>query len=255
MILDEADRMLDMGFREDVEKIIRKCPANRQTLLFSATIDEQIKHITRKHMKDPIRLSGEAGVDPKKLKQVYYDVQNNLKFSLLVHLLKNERSVLTMIFCNTRKRVDFVANNLKNVGIQSLAIHGGFSQNRRGDVIKQFHNQRGIILVCTDVASRGLDIKEVSHIYNYDSPKLSKDYIHRIGRTARAGKEGKVINLIASSDHDNFSRVLKEYHIHIPKEPIPKLEKIEIKWEGHHPFRGQQNPHRGGFHRKRYYKR
>lgn len=114
-----------------------------------------------------------------------------------------------MVFCNTRKNVDFVANNLRYLGIEALPIHGGFSQEKRNRTMKQFHSKKTQVLVCTDVAARGLDIKGVSHVYNYNIPNDAKEYIHRIGRTARAGKEGKVINLISTRDHENYRNVLR----------------------------------------------
>ncbi|MBW2966641.1 hypothetical protein KY342_06065, partial [Candidatus Woesearchaeota archaeon] len=169
---------------------------------------------------------------------IYYDVDDKLKFSLLVNLLKKEKAKLVMVFCNTIRNTDFVAKNLKANGINALAIHGNFSQNRRNEAIEKFHSQNVNVLVCTDVAARGLDIKGVSHVYNYDIPKESKQHIHRIGRTARAGKEGIAINILTRHDHDNFSRVLRDNDVEINKEPTPHVERVIIKWKDKPRFGG-----------------
>ncbi len=229
LVLDEADRMFDMGFKEDVEKIIRKCPQERQTLLFSATITKDVVRLSRNHMNKPLQVSVESFVDPKKLTQTYYDVSEDLKFNLLVHLLKNENSDLVMVFCNTKRNTDKVAKNLKFSGIDAIAIHGGLTQGRRNNVMDMFHSGRAGVLVCTDVAARGLDIQGVSHVYNYDIPRESKQYIHRIGRTARAGAEGKAINILSRKDYDNFSAVLKENGVEITEEILPALEKSVVR--------------------------
>ncbi len=211
LVLDETDRMLDMGFIEPITQIIRVCPRQRQTLCFSATIPPDIKKLANRYMNNPVIISAIKFVDPKKLKQIYYNISRNMKFGLLVHLLQHEKSELAMIFCNTRRTVDFVAKNLQTNRIRATAIHGGLAQNNRTRIMKSFHDAENAVLVCTDVAARGLHIENVSHIYNYELPKSPKDYVHRIGRTARAGEEGQVINLLCEQDHDNFTRILSEY--------------------------------------------
>ena len=229
LVLDEADRMFDMGFIDDVSKIIQKCPSERQTLLFSATISSDSIYLAEKYMKKPEEISIEQYVDPSKLKQIYYDVPDGLKFSLLAHLLKNEKSDLVMVFCNSRKNTDFVVNNLRLNGISAEGIHGGFSQDKRTKTIKNFHSKKVRVLVCTDVAARGLDVSGVSHVYNYDVPNDANIYVHRIGRTARAGKEGIVINVISSRDYENFSDVVRNHDMEILNEKLPYIQRVQIK--------------------------
>jgi ATP-dependent RNA helicase DeaD len=229
LVLDEADRMFDMGFKDDVERIIRKCPEERQTLLFSATISKEVVQLSKRHMKKPLEVSVDSYVDPKKLIQTFYDVSDELKFNLLLHLLKNEKSGLVMVFCNTKRNTDKVADNLRHSNVDALAIHGGLPQGKRNNVIENFHSGRSCVLVCTDVASRGLDIPGVSHVYNYDIPRESKQYIHRIGRTARAGADGKAINILCRKDYDNFSQILKDTDVVITEEALPVLDKTLVK--------------------------
>ncbi len=252
LVLDEADRMLDMGFIDDVDEIVSQCPRNRQTLLFSATISADVFHIAQKYMRNPVEISAEPHVDPEKLKQIYYDVEDNMKYSLLLHLLKHEDAKKVIVFCNTRQNVDFLQNNLERSGVDTFPIHGGYSQEKRNKIIEAFHFQKTGVLIATDVAARGLDIKDISHVYNYDTPPSKKEYIHRIGRTARAGNEGIVVNIIGNRDHENFQIVMMGGEIKIDREETPEIERVYIQWTGERRqgrFSGNQrgSHQRGGF--------
>lgn len=250
LVLDEADRMFDMGFIEDVERILSQCPKKRQNLFFSATISERVKDLASKFMTEPKLVFAKKHVDPSKLKQIYYDIPRNIKLSLLVHLLGGEQRDLVMVFCNSRSTVDFVVKNLKINHVNAIAIHGGLTQNKRTRTIDIFNGGKVGVLVCTDVAARGLHIDNVSHIYNYDIPRDSKDYVHRIGRTARAGEEGKVINLLCDFDYDNFSKILSDYReFTIEKIEKPHVERImSVRNPTERPNRGnfRKGPGRGG---------
>jgi superfamily II DNA/RNA helicase len=210
-VLDEADKMIDMGFIEDIETIERHIPKERQTLLFSATMPENLLKIREKFTKNVRKVRTETKVRDDFLKQYYYDVDQMEKFSLLVHLINEEKPELAIIFCNSRREVDNVTGNLWRNGIKAMGLHGGLTQNKRENVMEEFH--RGVIkiLVATNVAARGLDIKNVTHVFNYRIPQDVEDYTNRIGRTARAGETGKAVSLLSREDHDSFRRVIRGF--------------------------------------------
>lgn len=247
LVLDETDKMLDMGFIEDVEKIIHHVPEKRQTLMFSATVSQDVQRIARRHLRNPLFVRTKPLVDEDKLKQVYYDIyKQHDKFSLLVHLLKNHTSGLSIVFCGTRKETDVVVKNLRHQGVNASAIHGGMSQDRRLKSLESLKKQRIDVLVATDVAARGLDIKNVTHVYNYDVPKTPKEYIHRVGRTARAGKNGVAVTLLTERDHDNFRRVQSDNKLRIELAEYPRFKRIPF-------FRdrsGTSNRRSNGFNRR-----
>ncbi|MFP4424400.1 MAG: DEAD/DEAH box helicase [Candidatus Woesearchaeota archaeon] len=246
LVLDEADRMLDMGFIDDVKKIMKQCPKERQTFLFSATMPPEIRRLAKQFTNNPEYITAEQYVLPENLPQVYYDVKNHRKLSLLVHLIKQEDNSLVMVFCNSKVTTDLVASTLRKEKIDAIEIHGGLTQQKRDTVIKKFNTNKATVLVCTDVAARGLDIPDVSHIYNYDIPGDSKQYVHRIGRTARAGKSGKVINLLTPRDHDNFGRVLKDNDFEIEKLDTPSFATVEVKRPASGRDSGRSSGYRGG---------
>ena len=244
VVLDEADRLVDMGFIDDVERIISATPTSRQTMLFGATISDEIENIKRRRMKHPKTVKAAMQVEATYLKQYYYDIQPREKFSLLVHLLKKHQSK-TMIFCATRRTVDIVLRNLRKQNVPAEAMHGGLSQNRRNHVIESFHRGKPRVLIATAVAARGLDIKDVTHIINYDLSQNAEEYIHKVGRTARAGKSGEAITLLSPRDHATFSQITARFPVDVvrmPKENFPQV--------GFHMGPrddGDRGGHRGGY--------
>ena len=228
VVLDEADKMVEMGFIEDIRRILDETPSQRQVLLFGATISNEIDELKHDYMHNSVIAQAESHVEEEYLEQYYYDIKQYEKFSLLVHLLKKEEKGLTIIFCSARSTVEMVTKNLRGNGIRAEMIHGKLSQNRRLRVIEDFHKGKPNILVASAVAARGLDIKDVTHIFNYDLSQDSQEYIHRVGRTARAGQAGKAITLLSERDHDVFREILNRYPVKVEQLPLENFEKLRF---------------------------
>jgi len=228
LVLDEADKMFEMGFIDDIRRIISRVPQNSQKLFFGATMPQEIMSIAKNYMNNPEKIRMQSYVDESKLIQHYYDIDKNNKFSLLVHIIKTNLKGLIIIFCGTRHMVNIISKNLNKQNIKSEALHGGITQNRRNNVMEAFRDGKLDVLVASDVAARGLDIKNLNLILNYNIPKTSREYIHRIGRTARAGEEGKVISLLSSEDYGNFTSVLEDRALLIHKMKTPCFEHVEF---------------------------
>jgi ATP-dependent RNA helicase DeaD len=256
LVLDEADKMFDMGFIQDIRKIIGVLQRKRQTLLFSATFSPEVMKIARDYMKDPVSIKTKEYVDKEVLKQYYYVSGIHDRFSLLVHLLKNETSNLAIVFCGTRRSVDLVAHNLKKQGFSVRAIHGGLTQQQRSRVLEEFHSSETHILVASDLAARGLDVKDLTHVYNYDIPKTSKEYLHRVGRTARAGESGKAISLLSEKDYENFRRIQADRSIVIERLELPPYQEVAFQaYLGSGRPQGRFGHHQGGGRRPFYMNR
>jgi len=200
LVLDEADRMLDMGFYEDIMDVIRPLPSNRQTLLFSATYPDEIAAISQAIQHEPLTISVESVDDAPLITQLAYQVAAEDKKDLLLRVLSEHADKAAIVFCRTKIQCDEVAIMLCQKGFHALAIHGDFEQRDREEMLLQFANQSCQILVATDVAARGLDIKDLPLVINYDLPSDSDSYVHRIGRTGRAGKSGLAISLFGEKE-------------------------------------------------------
>ncbi len=197
VVLDEADEMLDMGFKEDVEKILGATPQDRQTMLFSATMPSAVGRLAGRFMKEPLAI----GIKPKSMtvqatEQSYIEVQERQKLEALCRLLDVQLPALAIVFVRTKRRVDELAKALCERGYQAEGIHGDLTQSRRDGVMRSFKDRMIDVLVATDVAARGLDIGGVTHVYNFDIPQDPDGYVHRIGRTGRAGKKGIAVTLV-----------------------------------------------------------
>ena len=210
-VCDEADRMLDMGFIRDVERIAAQLPAQHQTLLFSATVPKEIEKLAAKYLHNPKNVRFASTVKPIFLRQVYYRVTPEAKLDLLAALLGQERQ-LAIIFCNRKHITVKVSKKLTEMGIQARALNGNMSQPQREKVTDDFRREKFTVLVATDVAARGLHIDDVSHVYNYEIPKDVESYTHRVGRTARAGQKGEAVSLVATEEERKFfKQILFKY--------------------------------------------
>ena len=227
VVLDEADEMLEMGFREDIETILANTPHQRQTLLFSATIPQEIRNIAQKYQKNPkfIKISDKRKNIPR-ITQYAFKCDIKDKFNGLTRLLEAYDVKLALVFCNTKKSVNFVKKHLKN-DFKADSIHGDMTQQARDKVMNKFRNGNINILVATDVAARGLDIDNVDVIINYDVPQNIDDYIHRIGRTARAGKKGFAFTLVSKDEIARFNNIRKANNVKIIEKEFPTLGEIE----------------------------
>ena len=222
VVLDEADEMLNMGFIEDIESILKEVPGERQTLLFSATMPRPIQQLAMRFMKEPelIQVKSKEVTVPAVI-QSYIEVQERQKFDSLCLLLDLQPPELAIIFSRTKRRVDEVAEGLKSRGYSAEGIHGDLTQARRESVLRQFKSGTIDVLVATDVAARGLDITGVSHVYNFDVPQDAEGYVHRIGRTGRAGRSGEAISLVTSREQDHFRYIQRATGAKITRAPLP----------------------------------
>ncbi|WP_421385074.1 DEAD/DEAH box helicase [Bacillus salacetis] len=221
LVLDEADQMLHIGFLKEVEMIIRETPKSRQTLLFSATMPDEIKILAKKHMKTPQYISVERKQGPaKSVEQLAVFVNDRAKQATLVELIKEYQPYLAVIFCRTKRRVTKLYEALVSYGFTCDELHGDLSQAKREKVMKRFRDSEFQLLIATDVAARGLDVEGVTHVFNYDVPEDADSYVHRIGRTGRAGEKGLAVTFYSPAQKDQLAQIEKELNIRLPKQNI-----------------------------------
>lgn len=228
VILDEADRMLDMGFRDEMEEILDSLPEDRQTLFFSATMNKSVTNLIKAYSRDAKTLNIKTStVTVESIDQSYYEVRNRSKIEVLSRLLDMQFNSKGIIFCNTKQMVEEVAETLTYRGYMADRIHGDINQSTREKVIKRFREGKIELLVATDVAARGLDIDDIEYVFNYDLPYDPEDYVHRIGRTARAGRSGKSITFVFGRDIHRLEAIQRYTKQSVKRLKIPTQEDVE----------------------------
>jgi ATP-dependent RNA helicase DeaD len=217
--LDEADEMLDMGFREDIEEIISYTSSKRQTMMFSATMPPEIMALAKQYLKDPLFLTIEdQSLAASSVEQSYMETTEKTKAQALIGLIRKHKPKLALVFCNTKHMVDELTRTLKRQGFRVEGLHGDMDQSRRDAILNRFRANALNVLIATDVAARGLDISGVDLVFNYDVPKNADHYVHRIGRTGRMGKAGKAITLVLVKDMNQMKRIQLHAQVSMGKE-------------------------------------
>jgi ATP-dependent RNA helicase DeaD len=228
VILDEADEMLDMGFREDIEFILKDTPSTRQTIMFSATMPDEILRLVKTYQKKDvvnIDLTNQK-INAPDIEQIYFELQEYAKPEALARLIDLHNINLALVFCNTKVQVDNLVEILKNRGYFAEGLHGDLSQGQRDKVMKNFRKGVVEILVATDVAGRGIDVNNIEAVFNYDLPRDDEDYVHRIGRTGRAGKSGKAFTFIVGRQIYHLKRIERINNLKISRQQIPSIGDI-----------------------------
>jgi ATP-dependent RNA helicase DeaD len=228
IILDEADEMLDMGFREDIEFVLTKIPEDRQTIFFSATMSKPIMDLTRRYQNNPqlVKVVHQT-LTVENVEQIYYEVRNNMKVEVLARVLDMYNLKLVLVFCNTKRMVDEVVANLQARGYFADGMHGDMNQNQRNNTLQKFRTGTLEILVATDVAARGIDVENVEAVINYDMPQDEESYVHRIGRTGRAGRSGRAFSFVGGrSDFFKLKDIQRYTKAKIVQEDVPSYEDV-----------------------------
>jgi len=230
VVLDEADRMLDMGFRDDIEAILQKAPAERQTVFFSATMPPAIQQLIKRYGRSPVNVRIQASqLTVPAIDQVYYEVDRRSKIEVLCRLIDLQDINYALIFCATKIMVDDLADHLSARGYSCDKLHGGISQATRERVMAKFRRRAVDFLVATDVAARGLDVEDIEVVFNYDLPNDAEDYVHRIGRTGRAGRSGRAITFVAGREIYRIEQIARFTKTRIRRERVPSAEQVEQK--------------------------